>query len=31
MREDGMDRAREGVTTVPEVLRATQDAEEIFE
>ncbi|MDP6479280.1 MAG: GspE/PulE family protein [Phycisphaerales bacterium] len=31
MREDGMDRAREGVTTVPEVLRATQDAEETYE
>ena len=31
MRQDGMDRAREGVTTVPEVLRATQDAEEIFD
>jgi type II secretory ATPase GspE/PulE/Tfp pilus assembly ATPase PilB-like protein len=31
MRQDGMDRAREGVTTVPEVLRATQDAEEILE
>ena len=31
MREDGMARAREGVTTVPEVLRATQDAEELFE
>ncbi len=31
MREDGMARAREGVTTVPEVLRATQDAEESFE
>lgn len=31
MREDGMRRAREGLTTVPEVLRATQDAEEIFE
>ncbi|MDP7069819.1 MAG: GspE/PulE family protein [Phycisphaerales bacterium] len=31
MREDGMARAIEGVTTVPEVLRATQDAEEIYE
>jgi len=31
MRQDGMDRAREGVTTVPEVLRATQDAEEVFD
>ncbi len=31
MREDGMSRAIEGVTTVPEVLRATQDAEEVYE
>ena len=31
MREDGMDRAREGVTTIAEVLRATQDAEELYE
>jgi type II secretory ATPase GspE/PulE/Tfp pilus assembly ATPase PilB-like protein len=31
MREDGMDRAREGVTTIQEVLRSTQDAEEVFE
>jgi hypothetical protein len=26
-----MDRAREGVTTIQEVLRSTQDAEEVFE
>ena len=28
MREDGIERAAEGVTTIEEVLRATQDAED---
>jgi type II secretory ATPase GspE/PulE/Tfp pilus assembly ATPase PilB-like protein len=28
MRQDGLERAAEGVTTIEEVLRATQDAEE---
>ena len=31
MRQAGIQRAIEGITTVPEVLRATQDAEEGFE
>jgi len=28
MRQDGMDRAAEGFTTIEEVLRATQDADD---
>jgi type II secretory ATPase GspE/PulE/Tfp pilus assembly ATPase PilB-like protein len=28
MRQDGLERAAEGVTTIEEVLRATQDAED---
>jgi type II secretory ATPase GspE/PulE/Tfp pilus assembly ATPase PilB-like protein len=28
MRQDGLERAAEGITTIEEVLRATQDAEE---
>ena len=31
MRQAGIQRAIEGVTTVPEVLRATQDAEETYQ
>ena len=29
MRQDGIDRAAEGMTTIEEVLRATQDAEDV--